>query len=119
LVLNIDETGHQEWADASAEKTAVPDLYEEATIRTPVEAKHATLLVVIATDRTHLKRFTIINRETCEDELFQTEYTPDKVVYASQESGLIAAELFGWWAFPRISLRHVKNSIIPDVESSF
>jgi hypothetical protein len=32
LVVNIDETAHQEWVETHAEKVAVPEFYEEATI---------------------------------------------------------------------------------------
>jgi hypothetical protein len=94
--VNIDETGHQKWFDAHAEKVAVPEFYEEATIRIPVEreAKRATPLRAITAGETHLKPLIVINRETCEAELFEIGYTPDEVLYASQENGFIGAKLF-------------------------
>jgi hypothetical protein len=95
LVVNVDETRHEECVDIHAEKLVVPDLYEEATIRIPVErkAKGATLLAAITADGTHLKPLSVINRESCEAELSQVESTPDKMPYVFQENGFITAKL--------------------------
>jgi hypothetical protein len=95
-LVNTDETGHQEWIGARAEKDVVTEFCEEATLRIPVEreAKRATLLAAITADGGHLKPLMTSNRNTCEVELFQIGYTPDKVRYASQENDFITAELF-------------------------
>jgi hypothetical protein len=109
MIINIDETGHQEWADSHPERVVVPVDYQGATMRIPVsrETKRATLLAAITADGHYLKPLVVIPRQTCDAELFQIGFTPEKILYASQENGFIDTELFDWWTrevlFPYVS----------------
>jgi predicted translin family RNA/ssDNA-binding protein len=66
LVVNIDETEHQEWVDAHAEKAVFPESDGEATLGIPGEreTKRATLIAAITADGRHLRPLIVINGET-------------------------------------------------------
>jgi hypothetical protein len=76
------------------------------------DTKRATILAAIAADGRYLKPLVAIPRDTCEAELFQIGFTPDKLLHASQENGFINTELFsgGLLKFSsRTSLRRGKD----------
>jgi hypothetical protein len=57
LVINIHETGPQEWAHVHAEKGVAPEFRGEGTVRifTGRETKHARLLAAITAEGAHPK----------------------------------------------------------------
>jgi hypothetical protein len=109
VVVNVDETGHQDWADSRADNVVVPVTDESVSIRIPIDrdTKRATIVAAITADGRYLKPLVVILRDTCEAELFQIGFTPEKVLYESQEKGFINIELVNWWTsdviFPYIT----------------
>jgi hypothetical protein len=99
LVINLDETGHQEWADRTEERVIVPVSYTGSYIDIPIDrsGKRSTLLGAIAADGTTLTPMIIVQRETIEAEMYQAGYTPEKVMYAHQPNGFIDTDLFDAW----------------------
>jgi transposase len=99
LVINLDETGHQEWVDTREEKVLVPPTYEgdSMLIGVPRNGKRSTLLGAIAVSGVHLKPLVIISRKTVDKELFEQGFTPDQAIYACQDNGFITSELFDRW----------------------
>jgi hypothetical protein len=83
LLINLDETGHQEWVDAHRELVMVPVEYSEKTILIPVDRseKRSTLLGAIAVDGTCLKSMVVVPRITIETELYEHGEAPDKAIY--------------------------------------
>jgi hypothetical protein len=100
LVMNLDETGHDDWGDKKKHKVVVPVNYDESQIEIPVtrESKRSTVLGAIAADGTCLRPLVVVPRKSIERELFQLGYTPKRVMYGSNESGFITTELFDEWA---------------------
>jgi hypothetical protein len=98
FVINLDETGHQEWADRRKGKVVVPSSHAGPTINIPVsrQEKRATLLGAITASGEHLKPLVIVPRSTIESELYQIGYPPYRYHYASQECGFITRDLFDW-----------------------
>jgi hypothetical protein len=67
MVININETGHQDWTDGHAEKVVLPRSDEKAritiTITIDKEVKQATLLAGITADGNYLKRLIVLPRD--------------------------------------------------------
>jgi hypothetical protein len=99
LVLNLDERGHDDWVDAHSQKVAVPISFTEKTIPVPVsrKTKRTTLLGAIVADGSYLKPLVILQRSTCEMELYQIGYTPRNAMLRHQENGFIDTPLFNEW----------------------
>jgi hypothetical protein len=100
LVINLDETGHQDWVDANPEKVIVPVSYEHDKFTIPIDrqSKRATLLVAITAAGDALRPLVIVPRQTCEQELYEIGFSPQYTLYAEQENGFVTAELFNYWA---------------------
>jgi hypothetical protein len=93
LVINLDETRHQECVDGHAESVFDPSSYKGKTICVPVRrsSQHSMLSGAITADGGFLKLLVIIGPETCETEFFQFGYPPGSGACASQENGLLQA----------------------------
>lgn len=99
FIINIDETGFQEWVDAKRLKCIVPRSHEKITVKIPKErsTKRATMLSGICADGSTIRPMVIVSRETIEKELLDNGYTPDKVMYGRSDTGFINQELFLNW----------------------
>lgn len=99
FIINIDETGFQEWVDAKRLKCIVPNSHDKITVKIPRErsTKRSTMLCGICADGTTIRPMIIVSRETIEKELLDNGYTPDKVMYGRSETGFINQELFLNW----------------------
>jgi hypothetical protein len=99
LVINLDETGHQEWADRTDQRVVVPESYEGDSIDIPINraSKRSTLLGAITADGFALDPMVIMHRGTIEREVYQTGYIPTRVMFAQQENGFIDTNLFNLW----------------------
>jgi hypothetical protein len=99
MLMNLDESGFQEWADRKDVRVVVPSVYSANEIQIPCKrgAKRASMLGCIAADGSSLVPLIIVPRKTIEVELFEVGYTPDKVLVRFQENGFISAALFDEW----------------------
>jgi hypothetical protein len=108
FVFNMDEMGHQAWADAHDVICFVPRDVEEPTVSYPVSrtGKRITLIACIAADGSYLRPSLIIPRKTFDDELLLFGFTPEKVEIYSQTHSFIDIEIFNDW---------FRDSFIPEL----
>ena len=108
FIINIDESGFQEWVDARRLQCIVPADCNKSSVKIPRDrsTKKATLLGGICADGSTIRPMVIISRETIEKELLDLGYTPDKVMYGRSDTGFMNQTLFLNWA---------KNSFIPEM----
>jgi hypothetical protein len=99
FVFNMDEMGHQDWADAketvcygSADSTEDRLYYP-----VPRTGKRITLIACIAADGSFLRPALVIARKTFDDELALQGYTSEKVEVYSQSKAFIDADIFTDW----------------------
>jgi hypothetical protein len=80
LFFNIDEMGHQDWADRGQQTCVVPAADHDDYVYMPVSraGKRITLMACIATDGSAIKPQIIIPRKTINDDLVLTGLTPEK-----------------------------------------
>jgi hypothetical protein len=99
FVLNMDETGRQNWAGRQVQTCYVPATVEEQQVHMPVcrAGKRITLIACIAADCSYLKRTVIIPRKTVDADLLSTGLTPEKLEVYKQPKGFIVTELFESW----------------------
>jgi hypothetical protein len=106
--LNLDETGHQDWADRKDIRVVVPVSYEGDSIYVPWDrsSKRASLLMYIAADGTFVEPMVIVPRLTVEQEVYEIGYDPDRIMLEHQENSFISTQLFDKWAtevfFPHV-----------------
>jgi hypothetical protein len=99
FVFNMDEMGHQEWADRKQKTVYVPAHHEGADIPVPVArcGKRITLVACIGLDGSYLKPMVIIPRKTVDPDLAPTGLTEEKVDIVHQPKGYINTQLFDQW----------------------
>ena len=78
FVINIDQSGFQEWADKRNLIVVVPADFTQDEIKIPVArtTKRASILAGIAADGSTITPAVIVPRKTIEMELFENGYTP-------------------------------------------
>jgi hypothetical protein len=111
FVLNMDEMGHQPFADAKDIVCFVPSWHEESSVRYPVSriGKRVTLIGCICADGSHLRPCLIIPRQTFDEHrLAQGGYSSDKVEIYTQKKGYIDRDIFEDW---------VKDTLVPEIQS--
>ena len=110
FIINIDESGFQEYVDAREVQCIVPAHYQKETVRVPRErnSKRSTMLCGICADGSTIKPMVVLARETMEQELLDNGYTPDKVIYGRSDSGFMNTNLFMKWA---------KESFVPEMRA--
>jgi hypothetical protein len=99
FVFNVDEMGHQDWADAGKKTCYVPSTCTHSEIRYPVSrtGKRLTLIACICADGSHLRPCLIIPRKTFENELFALGFAPDQLEIYSQSKSFIDIDIFNDW----------------------
>jgi hypothetical protein len=99
FVFNMDEMGHQEWADRQERTCYVPASVPGDQVPIPISgcSKRITLLACIGADGSHLKPLVVIPRKTVDADLLLTGLTSEKVSVASQPKGFINTALFEKW----------------------
>ena len=116
FVFNVDESGFQDFVDATDMILVIPSDCQENELVYPVNrnSKRATLIGCIAVDGSSLKPFVISTNKTIEKELTLWGYREETVTIISQENGFINAASFAYWAdhvlFPEIRRRREKYS---------
>ena len=106
LVLNLDESGFQRFADARHETV----ITQKGSVRVlhPVSRteKRATFLGTITASGNFLKPMMIVPRSTIEAELLCAGYDNDKVLFATSQEGYITKDLF---------IRYIEHVLVPYV----
>jgi hypothetical protein len=99
FVFNMDEIGHQEFADAPIKTAFIPADATDKQVYYPVSrtGKRITLIACIAADGSYLKPALIIARKTFDDELVDYGYTPEKLDIYSQDKSFIETTIFEVW----------------------
>ena len=99
MVINLDESGFQDWADALKVKVIVPASYQGTEIPIPINRsiKRASLLAAITANGEALKPGVVVVRSTVEMELLQLGYTPENTIIMTNESGFFTQEHFEEW----------------------
>jgi hypothetical protein len=108
FIFNMDEMGHQDWADAHETVCFVPSDIPDEIFYYPVSraGKRITLIAAIAADGSYLRPAIIIPRETFDDELLLTGLTPEKVEIYSQAKSFITGDIFDDW---------IKDTFVPEL----
>lgn len=99
FVINVDESGFNEFVDARETTRIVPTDYAHNSIPVPITRaeKRATLIGAICADGHALKPMVVLQRETIEAELLVRGYTVDKVLFGRSEKGFVTTKLFTRW----------------------
>lgn len=114
FVVNVDESGFDQFVDARQTRRIVPARYEQNRIPVGVTRaeKRATLIAAICADGTALRPMIVLQRETIEKELLLRGYTPDKVRLCRSETGFVNSTLFLEWGkrsfFPEMRQRRAQ-----------
>jgi hypothetical protein len=114
FVFNMDEMGHQDWADAHTKICYVPSELAAAHISYPVsrKGKRITLIACIAADGSFLRPALVISRKTFEDELMLFGYTEEKIDIYDQPKAYIDRDIFITWLsdtfVPEVAVRREK-----------
>lgn len=108
FIINIDESGYQEWVDARDIHCIVPSCHPGVNIKVPKDrsTKRATMLCGICADGSTIRPMIVLTRETIERELLDHGYTPNKVLFGKSDTGFMNQELFLYWA---------RESFIPEM----
>jgi hypothetical protein len=107
--MNVDEMGHQPYADANDITCFVPAEHEGNEVRYPVSrvGKRITLIACICADGSYLRPALVIPRKTFDDDLLMHGYSPEKVEIYDQAKGYIDQVIFDDW---------VKDTLVPEIE---
>jgi hypothetical protein len=111
FIFNMDEMGHQEWADRQEIVCVVPVEHDDDVVSLPVPrtGKRITLISCIALDGSFLKPVVIIPRKTVDADIQLTGMTPEKVTIKSQVHGFVSGQIFESWFeetfLPELSIR--------------
>jgi hypothetical protein len=99
FVANIDEMGHQPWADALQTTCFVPNAYAAKTVHYPVsrQGKRVTLIACITADGSFLRPCVVIPRKTYDDDLCTYGLTKEKIDVYYQRKGYIDKDIFEEW----------------------
>jgi hypothetical protein len=111
FVMNMDEMGHQPFADARDILCFVPTAHQHPTVRYPVSrtGKRVTLLGCIFADGSHLRPALVIPRETFDDDLITgCGYTSEKVEVYNQKKGYVDRDIFEDW---------IQDLLLPEIQN--
>jgi hypothetical protein len=108
FVFNVDEMGHQEWADR-AEKTCYgPSEHsgDETPFSVPRSGKRIALVSCIGPDGSFLKPLVAIHRKTIDTDIALTGLAHENVAIYSQPKGFIDRSIFWAW-FEEVSIPEI------------
>jgi hypothetical protein len=91
FVFNMDEMGHQKWADRQARTCFVSAYHEPDDVALPVfrTGKQITLVVCIAADDFYIKPPIVILRKTIDEDIFSTGLTERKSKCIPKQKGIL------------------------------
>jgi hypothetical protein len=109
FLFNMDEMGHQDWADRSEVTCYVPADVIDDRIYYPVSriGKRITLIACVAADGSYVRPCLVIPRRTFDDELVTTGLTNEKVEIYSQKNSFIDIDIFTDWC---------RDTLLPDLK---
>jgi hypothetical protein len=109
FLFNMDEVGHQDWADRGEYHCYVAEHVHDEFVYVPVPrtGKRITVIACVAADGSYLRPSVIISRKTFEDEIVEYGLTPEKVEIYDQPKGFIDTDIFEDW---------IKDTFVPEVE---
>jgi hypothetical protein len=110
FIFNMDEMGHQDWADRVNQVCVVPLTHKSDHVYLLVSraSKRITLMACIAEDGSAITPQIVIPRKTVDENLFLTGLPPEKVVIRSQPKGYVTTALFDDW-FTQVFLPALAN----------
>lgn len=110
FIINVDESGFNEFVDARKSVRIVPTTYDHNSIPVPITRaeKRATLIAAICADGSAIRPMVIVPRETIEQELLLLGYTSDKVQFGTSEKGFVNTRLFNEWG---------RSTLVPEIRS--
>jgi hypothetical protein len=99
FVYNMDEMGHQEWADRPEKVCYVPTSHPQAHAYFPVPrtGKRITLVACVAANGSFLKPLIVVPRKTDDSDLALTGITDEKVAIYSQAKGYTDRPIYMAW----------------------
>jgi hypothetical protein len=99
FIFNMDEMGHQEWADRKQVVCVIPSFHQDNHVNVPVPrtGKRITMIACITLDGSFLKPTIIVPRKTVDTDLILTGMTSEKVTVKSQPHGFINTSIFDSW----------------------
>ena len=108
FIVNVDESGFDQFVDARRSVRIVPSEYELDEVPVPVTRaeKRATLVAAVCADGSAIRPMVILPRQTVEEELLVRGYTGDKVHFGHSEKGFMTRCLFNEWA---------ERTLIPEI----
>ena len=108
FIMNVDESGFNEFVDARHTTRIVPAEYEFDSVPVPITRaeKRATLVAAICADGHAMRPMVVLQRETVESELLLRGYTLDKVHLTRSDKGFVTTKLFLTWG---------RDTLIPEV----
>jgi hypothetical protein len=108
FVFNLDEMGHQPWADAKKRKCFVPADASPDSVRYPTSrtGKRITLVACICADGSYVRPTLIINTKNYSDDAFIHGLTHEKIEIYTQDKAYMIRDIFEDW---------VKCTLIPEL----
>lgn len=107
FVFNMDEMGHQDYADARHKLCVIPSyVTEKAYYEVSRRGKRISLIACIAADGSYMRPALILTRSTYDDELLEFGLTSEKIDVYSQKHSYIDRDIFTDW---------LKDTVIPDL----
>jgi hypothetical protein len=96
FVFNMNEMGHQDWADRTQKTSLVPSSHAEEYVYVSVSrpGKLITLITCMAADGSALKPEIIVPRKTVDADLVLTGLMAEKRTIRSQPPGFIDTRIF-------------------------
>jgi hypothetical protein len=108
FVYDMDEMGHQEYADAKPIQCVVPAyVFDMPYYEVSRRGKRITLIVCIAADGSCVRPALIPFRQTYDDELVEYGFPPEVIEIYSQNHAYIDSDIFFDW---------LKDTLVPDLQ---
>ena len=100
LVLNLDETGLNRYADRKRINVFVPEDAPEdggVLVGIPRTANRFTLMACIALDGSKLKPLIVTRNKTVSSLMFEKGYSRENLILVSTKKGFVTIEVFNLW----------------------
>jgi transposase len=111
FIYNMDELGHQIWADRKSKVVVIPRICPEKKIHIPVprQGKRITLIVAVSASGRYTKPFFIIPRKTYDVDLHLFGIDDYNVEIKYQTKGFVDRDIVEYW-FSSIFLPEIRQN---------